>query len=115
LARPAGTLDWSCWQTAAHVAHDLLAYAAQLTARHMFPYVPFDLVVRDDASPRDLLQIAGGAGALLSTAVAASDPAARAWHRGRDGPERLRGAGRERDADAHLRHHPRARHPLASS
>jgi hypothetical protein len=23
----AGSLDWSCWQTAAHVAHDLLAYA----------------------------------------------------------------------------------------
>ena len=28
----AGSLDWSCWQTAAHVAHDLLAYAGQVAA-----------------------------------------------------------------------------------
>lgn len=29
----AGSLDWSCWTTAAHVAHDLLAYAGQVTSR----------------------------------------------------------------------------------
>ena len=26
----AGDLEWSCWTTAAHVAHDLTAYAGQL-------------------------------------------------------------------------------------
>ena len=31
--RPAGTLEWDCWTTAAHVAHDLLAYAGQVAAR----------------------------------------------------------------------------------
>src|SRR3954447_5140522 len=84
--RPAGTLHWSCWETAAHVAHDLLAYAGQLAALPDSAYLPFDLVVRDDASPRDLLRIATGAGRLLSTALAASDPSVRAWHWGPTDP-----------------------------
>lgn len=84
--RPAGTLDWSCWETAAHVAHDLFAYAGQLAARHESVYLPLDLVVRDDASPRDLLHIVTGAGRLLSAALAASDPSARAWHWGPTDP-----------------------------
>ncbi len=27
----AGSLEWSCWTTAAHVAHDLASYAGQVT------------------------------------------------------------------------------------
>ena len=46
--RSAGTLDWSCRQTAAHVAHDLLAYAGQLAVRPDSAYLPFDLVVREE-------------------------------------------------------------------
>jgi hypothetical protein len=84
--RRAGTLDWTCWQTAAHVAHDLLAYAAQLTARPESAYLPFDLVVSEQASPRDVLRIIRGAGGLLSSALAASDPAVRAWHWGPTDP-----------------------------
>ncbi|MEH3078303.1 MAG: hypothetical protein PGN11_16845, partial [Quadrisphaera sp.] len=53
---PAGDLDWSCWQTAAHVAHDLLAYASQVTAAPREAYLPLDLVVRSEASPAQLLQ-----------------------------------------------------------
>ena len=82
----AGTLDWSCWTTAAHVAHDLLAYAGQLAARPDDAYLLFDLMVRDDASPRDLLRIVHGCGWLLSNALAASEPAARAWHWGPTDP-----------------------------
>jgi len=84
--RRAGTLTWTCWETAAHVAHDLLAYAGQLAALPDSAYLPFDLVVRDDASPRDLLRIVTGAGRLLSTALAASDPSERAWHWGPTDP-----------------------------
>jgi hypothetical protein len=84
--RRAGTLNWSCWKTAAHVAHDLLAYAGQLAAQPDSAYLPFDLVVRDDASPRDLLRIVAGAGRLLSTALATSDPSVRAWHWGPTDP-----------------------------
>ncbi|MGW7627719.1 hypothetical protein ACWGKO_02125 [Streptomyces griseoincarnatus] len=36
----AGTLEWTCWQTAAHVGHDLLAYAGQLAARPTDGYLP---------------------------------------------------------------------------
>jgi hypothetical protein len=82
----AGTLDWSCWTTAAHVAHDLLAYAGQLAARPDDAYLPFDLMVRDDASPRDLLRIVTGCGRLLSNALALSEPTARAWHWGPTDP-----------------------------
>lgn len=42
----AGFLDWTCWQTAAHVAHDLLAYSGQLAARPTTEYLPLDLTVR---------------------------------------------------------------------
>jgi uncharacterized protein (TIGR03083 family) len=84
--RPAGTLDWSCWETAAHIAHDLLAYAGQLAARADSGYLPFDLVVRENASPHDLLRMAAGAGRLLSTTLAASDASARAWHWGPTDP-----------------------------
>jgi hypothetical protein len=84
--RRAGTLEWSCWTTAAHVAHDLTAYAGQLAARADDAYLPFDLRVRDDASPRDVLRIVTAAGRLLSTMVAASEPPVRAWHWGPTDP-----------------------------
>jgi hypothetical protein len=84
--RRAGTLDWSCWTTAAHVAHDLLAYAGQLAGRPDDAYLPYDLEVRGDATPRDLLRTVTAAGRLLSTMVATSEPAARAWHWGPTDP-----------------------------
>jgi hypothetical protein len=49
-------------------------------------YLPFDLMVLDDASPRDLLRIVTGCGRLLSNALAASEPTARAWHWGPTDP-----------------------------
>lgn len=49
---PDGSLEWSCWQTAAHVAHDLLAYAGQIAGRADAGYLPFDLVISPEASPR---------------------------------------------------------------
>jgi hypothetical protein len=83
---PAGSLEWSCWTTAAHVAHDLLAYAGQVAARPDSSYLPCDLVIRTDASPRDVLQVVIASGRLLSSAVAAAGPDARAWHWGTTDP-----------------------------
>ncbi|GIG18133.1 hypothetical protein Cme02nite_64650 [Catellatospora methionotrophica] len=81
-AAPAGTLDWSCRDTAAHIAHDLIAYAGQLAAAPDDAYLPYDLTVRPDATTTQLLQIITAAGGLLATALAAADPALRAWHWG---------------------------------
>lgn len=79
---PAGSLDWSCWQTAAHVAHDLLAYAGQLAARATAGYLPFDLVVAPEASPREVLGVVSACGRLLSSAVADAGAGPVAWHWG---------------------------------
>jgi len=84
---PAGSLDWSCWTTAAHVAHDLLAYAGQLAALPGDAYLPFDLAVRPDASPREVLRVVTACGGLLSSALRTAEPGARAWHYGPCDPE----------------------------
>ncbi|MEU3722381.1 maleylpyruvate isomerase N-terminal domain-containing protein [Streptomyces sp. NPDC031705] len=79
---PAGSLEWSCWTTAAHVAHDLLAYAGQVAARPTDAYLPFDLAVRTGAAPREVLQVVTAGGGLLGSALATAGPGIRAWHWG---------------------------------
>src|SRR3954467_1374778 len=71
---PAGSLEWTCWTTAAHVAHDLLAYAGQVAAQPASAYLPFDLVIHPDAPPREMLQVVIAAGGLLSSALTAAAP-----------------------------------------
>jgi hypothetical protein len=82
----AGDLDWTCWQTAAHIAHDLLAYASQLTAQPADAYLPVDLVVRADAPVPRVLDAVRACGGLLATALQASPPTLRAWHWGSTDP-----------------------------
>ncbi|MDG4810060.1 maleylpyruvate isomerase N-terminal domain-containing protein [Micromonospora sp. WMMD1120] len=79
---PAGTLTWSCWTTAAHVAHDLLAYAGQVTGGPDDAYLPYDLRVSADASPARTLTVVRACAGLLAAAVDAAPPDARAWHWG---------------------------------
>jgi hypothetical protein len=79
---PAGSLEWSCWTTAAHIAHDLLAYAGQVAARPADAYLPFDLAVRSDSSPRAVLQVVTACAGLLASALATAGPEMRAWHWG---------------------------------
>ena len=78
----AGDLEWSCWTTAAHVAHDLLAYAGQVSAAPADRYLPFDLRVREGASPADVLTVVTAGAGLLCAAVDTADPLRRAWHWG---------------------------------
>ncbi|MET8367965.1 maleylpyruvate isomerase N-terminal domain-containing protein [Micromonospora sp. NPDC049580] len=79
---PAGTLTWSCWTTAAHIAHDLLAYAGQVTGLAQDGYLPYDLRVSPTADPARVLDVARACAGLLAVAVDAAAPDARAWHFG---------------------------------
>jgi uncharacterized protein (TIGR03083 family) len=79
---PAGTLRWSCWETAAHVAHDLLAYAGQVAGRPTSAYLPFDLHIRPDTTPSGVLAVVVACGRLLSSALATADAGTRGWHWG---------------------------------
>ncbi|MQS11586.1 hypothetical protein F7Q99_04615 [Streptomyces kaniharaensis] len=79
---PAGLLEWSCRETAAHIAHDLLAYAGQLAARPTGRYLPLDLTVRPDAGPAEVLTVVTAAARLLATALDAAPPEVRAYHHG---------------------------------
>ena len=79
---PAGSLEWSCWKTAAHVAHDMASYAGQVAARATAGYLPFDLVIAPEASPREVLRVVSACGRLLSTTVANAGVGPVAWHWG---------------------------------
>ncbi len=79
---PQQRMEWSCWETAAHVAHDLAAYAGQLAALPDDDYLPFDLVVRPGTPPREVLRVIEAAGGMLTGVLATSGPDARAFHWG---------------------------------
>jgi hypothetical protein len=78
----AGSLEWSCWETAVHVAHDLASYAAQVAGRATDGYLPFDLVVAPRTGSREVLGVVVACGRLLSSAVASAGPGPVAWHWG---------------------------------
>ena len=46
----AGDLEWTCRQTAAHVADDLFSYASQVLARPTSGYLPVEAVVEERGS-----------------------------------------------------------------
>lgn len=79
---PAGPLEWDCQETAAHIGHDLLAYAGQLAGRPRDRYLPFGLVVRHGTPAAETVRVAAACATLLSLALAAAGPGTRAWHHG---------------------------------
>ena len=79
-------LEWTCWATGAHIAHDLLAYASQLSARSAHSYLPLDLVVRPGAPVAGVLDAVRSCAGLLAMALRAAEPEARAWHWGPTDP-----------------------------
>ncbi|MFI6155196.1 hypothetical protein ACIBCA_21200 [Kitasatospora sp. NPDC051170] len=81
-SRTAGPLHWSCRETAAHIAHDLLAYAGQVASRPRDRYLPFDLAVHPEASPAEVLTVVAAAGQLLAVTLDAAPPELRAYHHG---------------------------------
>ncbi|MFD5142700.1 GNAT family N-acetyltransferase [Streptomyces sp. NPDC058401] len=77
---PAAGLDWSCRDTAVHVAEDFTAYAAQLTVRATDAYVPLEIRAEEGTGPAGLVDLIEATGGFLSAAVALAGPGARAWH-----------------------------------
>jgi len=91
---PAGTLEWSCWETAEHLADDLFAYAAQLGPRTppLDRQVPFVWVARRLGGPENvtfadraagvtgLLEVVEACGALLVAMVRTTPPSVRSHH-----------------------------------
>jgi uncharacterized protein (TIGR03083 family) len=78
----AGDLEWSCAHTAAHIAHDLTKYSAQLAGRVDETYLRFKVVVAPDESPAEHLRILRSAAQLLVAIVEVVSDDARAWHYG---------------------------------
>ncbi|MEU8431620.1 GNAT family N-acetyltransferase [Streptomyces sp. NPDC029216] len=77
---PASGLEWSCYDTAVHIAGDFTAYAAQLTGRATSGYVPFEIAEDPGTTPDGVIEIVEATGGLLSAVVAVARPGDRAWH-----------------------------------
>ncbi|MFJ7904896.1 GNAT family N-acetyltransferase [Streptomyces sp. NPDC096198] len=86
----AGRLDWSCRETAEHIASDLLAYAGQLAGRPQSAYVPFGITLDEGTGAAAVLDVIEATGALLAAAVRTTPRAVRAFH-----PYPFRSANRE--------------------
>jgi hypothetical protein len=76
----AGDLEWSCRETARHIASDFVGYAAQLTAPREYGFVPFDLVLDGTPDGAGLCEVVRGTGGMLSAVVRFADSAVRSWH-----------------------------------
>jgi uncharacterized protein (TIGR03083 family) len=79
---PAGDLEWTCQQTAAHIASGLVRYAAQLAGHTDDAYLRLAVTVADDEPPTELLRIIHGGGRMLAAVVDGTPADARAWHWG---------------------------------
>lgn len=89
---PAGHVTWTCWETAEHVADDLIFYATQLTRTATGDHAPFTMTARREGGPRvavfadpqagpaGLLDVVDACGGLLAAAVRAAAPQARGYH-----------------------------------
>ncbi|MEU3738339.1 GNAT family N-acetyltransferase [Streptomyces sp. NPDC032198] len=76
----AGGLEWSCLETAEHIACDLVSYAGQLTGRATDGWVPFEIAFDEGSGPDDAIRVIESTGGLLSAVVRTTPPGVRAYH-----------------------------------
>jgi RimJ/RimL family protein N-acetyltransferase len=76
----AGRLEWSCRDTARHIATALTAYTWRLAARAQKRHVPYEIRLEDDADTAGLLDVVEAVGTLLAAAVRTTSPQVRAYH-----------------------------------
>ncbi|GAA2523137.1 hypothetical protein GCM10009859_23640 [Kocuria salsicia] len=79
-AVPAGDVEWSCRDTAVHVADDLFSYASQVIAQPQDSYLPIDIVIDPNATNCQILETIAMCGRVLGQAVENAHPQARGWH-----------------------------------
>jgi len=77
---PAADLQWSCWQTALHIADALYFYAMQVVYGQPDAYLCTELAVDDSASPPRLLAALSAHAELLHRIAQSADPNLRAYH-----------------------------------
>ncbi len=91
---PAGTLDWTCWETVEHMSDDLFAYAAQLgpATPSVETHVPFGWQRRREGGlpltvfvdpadgPAGLLQVFETCGTMLAAMVSFVPPGRMSFH-----------------------------------
>jgi hypothetical protein len=74
-SKPAGTLEWSCWQTVDHTIDCVFSYALQVAARAQSGFLPFaELHANSDASNRELIEGLGAVGQIFADVVSSAPP-----------------------------------------
>ncbi|WP_189785356.1 GNAT family N-acetyltransferase [Streptomyces capitiformicae] len=86
----AGRLEWSCRETAEHIASCLLGYAGQLAGRATTSYLPFEFTMDEATGNADVLDVIRTTGELLASTVRTTPREVRAFH-----PAPFRAADRE--------------------
>ena len=77
----AGALNWTCRETAEHVADVLFAYALQLAARAQSKYLPYEeMKATREAGASDLVDGIAATGSVLRAVMTTAAPDTRAWH-----------------------------------
>ncbi|QEV22363.1 GNAT family N-acetyltransferase [Streptomyces alboniger] len=76
----AGGLDWSCLETAEHIAGDFVAYAGQLTGRATDGWVPFEVTLDEGTGPEGAIQVIEATGRLLTATVRTTPRGVRGFH-----------------------------------
>jgi hypothetical protein len=91
---PAGTLEWTCWETVEHMSDDLFGYAAQLgpSRPSVTTFVPFGwqrrrpdgppltVFVDPAEGPAGLIEVFESCGAMLAAMVAFVPPDRMSFH-----------------------------------
>lgn len=86
----AGRLEWSCRETAVHIAEDLIAYAGQLAGREQEAWTPFEISLEEGTDNAGALRVIRTMGTLFAAAIRATPREVRAFH-----PYPFRSANRE--------------------
>ncbi|MEV5154794.1 GNAT family N-acetyltransferase [Streptomyces werraensis] len=76
----AGRLEWSCRETAEHLASALIGYAGQLAGREQEAYAPFDIALLDEADNDGALRVVSAMGTLVAAACRTTPRSVRAFH-----------------------------------